>query len=129
MYKLYSLGYLTPGSQARLQTLVEAGCIILDVRKRAGSRYRPEFSGKRLTARYGEAYQRCKALGNENYQRPEAPHRLTDPEFGIRELVAWLITHDVVLLCKCTTFETCHSSTVVTLLQASCPDVEVVRLP
>jgi len=129
MHKLYSLGYLTPGSQARLQELVKAGCIILDVRKRAGSRYRPEFSCKRLTARYGEAYQRCKALGNENYQIPGALHKLTNPEFGIRELVARLLSHDVVLLCKCSAFESCHSSSIVALLQVSCPDIKVVRLP
>lgn len=46
-HTLYSVGYLNPRTLDLLQERVDQGAIILDIRRVAASRWRPEFSGKR----------------------------------------------------------------------------------
>lgn len=128
MYKLYSVGYLNPGALDLLQERIDQGAVILDIRLLAGSRYRPDFSGKRLRERFGTAYLRAMELGNKNYNRPGAPIVLVHPEKGIARLLTLLKQSDVCLLCRCQQFTLCHSATVVAEAQRINPDIQVTRL-
>lgn len=128
LHRLYSVGYLNPGTLDLLQERVNQGAVILDIRLVAASRYRPEFSGKRLHARFGAAYQRLPELGNENYNQPGAPIRLHNPEQGIPQLLTLLEQYDVCLLCRCQQIAGCHTTMVVDSLQHVQPDLQVIRL-
>jgi len=117
MHKLFSVNYLNPGPLDLLQERVNQGAIILDIRRIAGSRYRPQFSAKRLRERFGEAYLRAPELGNSNYNQPGTPIVLLNPTQGIPRLLDLLEQTDVCLLCKCQQFATCHSALIVAEVQ------------
>lgn len=127
-HTLFSLGYLNPGALALLQEQVAKGALILDIRLVAASRWRPEFSGKRLRERFGPSYQRLPELGNDNYQQQSMPIVLHNPDRGIPQLLALLKQQDVCLLCRCQQFATCHASVVVAKIQCSNPAIHVIRL-
>lgn len=128
MHSLFSVGYLNPGALDLLQERIDQGAVILDIRLLAGSRYRPDFSGKRLRERFGAAYLRAMELGNKNYNRPGAPIVLVNPEKGIAHLLTLLEQSDVCLLCRCQQFALCHTATVVAEVQRINPDIHVTRL-
>lgn len=127
-HTLYSVGYLNPGALDLLQERIDQGAVILDIRRVAASRYRPDFSGKRLRARFGAAYQRSSDLGNEHYNQPCAPIRLHNPERGIPCLLTLLEQSDVCLLCRCQQLAHCHTTLVVVEMQRRHPDIQVMRL-
>jgi hypothetical protein len=128
MHDLYSIGYLNPNALELLQEQINRGAVILDIRFIAGSRYRPQFSSKRLRERFGGAYLRAMELGNKNYNRPGAPIVLVNPERGIARLLTLLEQSDVCLLCRCQQFAVCHTATVVAEVRRIHPDVHVTRL-
>jgi hypothetical protein len=128
MHKLYSIGYLNPGALDLLQEQVSQGAIILDIRRIAGSRYRPQFSAKRLRERFGKAYRRAPELGNINYNQPGAPIVLLNPTQGIPRLLTLLEQMDICLLCKCQQFATCHSALVVAEVQRAYPGITFARI-
>lgn len=128
MHKLHSIGYLNPNALDQLQELVGQGAVILDIRLIAGSRYRPQFSSKRLREHFGAAYLRAPELGNINYNRPGSPIILLNPTRGIPRLRELLEQSDVCLLCKCQQLTTCHSAVVVAEIQRACSGVEFVRI-
>jgi len=111
-----------------LQERVSQGTLIVDIRLIARSRYRPDFSAKRLQNRFGEAYLRAPELGNKNYNQPGAPIVLLNPTLGIPRLLTLLEQTDICLLCKCQQFATCHSARVVAEIQRACPDITFARL-
>jgi hypothetical protein len=125
---LYSIGYLNPNALDLLQARVDSGAIIVDIRLLAGSRYRPDFSGKRLRERFGSAYLRAMELGNKNYNRSGAPIVFVNPEKGIARLLTLLEQYDVCLLCRCQRFSTCHSAMVVAELLHVRPGILFTRL-
>jgi hypothetical protein len=125
---LYSVGYLNPGALDLLQTQVDKGSLIVDIRKVATSRFRPEFSAKRLYERFGTAYRQIRDLGNDHYNQPGALIRLHEPERGIPTLLSLLEQQDCCLLCCCRTMSTCQTAVVVEHLRQACPDVQVQRL-
>jgi hypothetical protein len=127
MHKLHSIGYLNPGALDLLQEQVGQGAIILDIRRVAGSRYRPQFSAKRLRERFGEAYLRAPELGNSNYNQPGAPIVLLNPTQSIPLLLDLLEQTDICLLCKCQQFATCHSALVVAEILRACPSIVFAR--
>ena len=128
MHKLHSIGYLNPNALDQLQELVSQGAAILDIRLIAGSRYRPQFSSKRLRERFGAAYLRAPELGNINYNRPGSPIVLLNSTRGIPRLLTLLEHTDICLLCKCQQFATCHSAVVVAEIQYAYPGVEFARI-
>jgi len=128
LHDLYSVGYLNPGALDLLQERVDRGAIVVDIRLVAGSRYRPQFSAKRLRERFGEAYLRAPELGNVNYNQAGAPIVLLNPTQGIPRLLDLLEHTDICLLCKCQQFATCHSALVVAEVQRACPSIVFARL-
>lgn len=125
---IYSVGYLNPNALDLLQTRVKSGAIIVDIRLVAASGSRPDFSGKRLRERFGTAYHRCRNLGNDNYNQPDGPISLHNPEVGIPELLSLLEQHDVCLLCRCQQYKHCHTAAVVAEIQRTYPDIQIIRI-
>jgi hypothetical protein len=80
-----------------------------------------------LEAEYGTRYHCAgRYLGNVNYGTG-GPIELADATTGIRGLVQYLSEgHDLILLCGCAEYESCHRKTVVDLLVEALPEVEVV---
>lgn len=128
LHNLYSVGYLNPKALEILQERIDQGAVILDIRLLAGSRYRPDFSGKRLRERFGAAYLRAMELGNKNYNRPGAPIVLVNPQKGIARLLTLLEQSDVCLLCRCQQLARCHTATVVNEAQRINPSIRVTKL-
>lgn len=128
MHSLFSVGYLNPNALHHLQECIDQGAVILDIRLIAGSRYRPQFSGKRLRERFGAAYVRLPELGNENYNRPGAPIVLANPEQGIQRLLSLLEQQDICLLCKCQHLAACHTAVVVAEIRSVYPGIQFFRI-
>ena len=128
MHNLFSVGYLNSDALDQLLQLVNQGAAILDIRKIAGSRYRPDFSGMRLRERFGTAYLRAPELGNVNYNRPGAPIILANPDLGIPRLLTLLEQQDICLLCRCQQFAACHSAVVVAKIQRVYPGIPFLRI-
>ncbi|MGH2506893.1 MAG: DUF488 family protein [Ktedonobacteraceae bacterium] len=127
-HTIYSIGYLNPDSLTLLQERVALGSLILDIRLVAASRWRPEFSGKRLRERFGSAYQRIRDLGNNNYNRPDEPIVLHSPEWGLFQLFTLLEQQDLCLLCRCQQLAQCHTAVVLAEVLRRDPAIPVIRL-
>ena len=123
---VYPLGYSTPGAQERIEELLEKKTLIIDTRLKPWS-HNVFWRKEELENVYGGRYRWAgKVLGNENYQG--GPIKLVDPDTGIRGLTRYLNEgYDLILMCQCKTFSSCHLHTICNLLKESMPDVEVVR--
>lgn len=128
MHDLYSVGYLNPGALDLLQARASQGAVVVDIRLIAGSRYRPQFSGKRLRERFGASYQRIRALGNEHYDQPGVPALLRDVSQGIAQLLALLEQQDACLLCRCKRLAECHTAVVLEEALRVCPEIRFIRI-
>jgi len=128
MHDLYSVGYLNPGALDLLQAHIQQAAMVVAIRLVAGSRYRPEFSAKRLRERFGTSYQRIRSLSKENYNQPDALIMLRDPGQGIPQLLALLAQQDVCLLCPCRQLARCHTAVVLAELRRICPNVQLLCL-
>lgn len=123
--KVYPLGYARSGYKVEQMMARDPDLLIIDTRYSPNGN--PEWTGAVLKARYGRRYRWAgKFLGNVNYKG--GPIHLANPCMGISGLVQYLREgHDLILLCKCQEYESCHRKLIVDLLQASCPEVEVVQ--
>lgn len=128
LHKLYSIGYLNPGSLEQIQQLVNQGALLVDIRFSARSYYRPWFTAKRLRSRFKTAYTRLRDLGNKNYANPNADIVLLNPALGIPQLLTLLEQQDVCLLCRCKKLAKCHTTVVLEAIQQSCPEAQLIRL-
>ncbi len=124
--KLYTLGYLAPDAQSRLDALLADGhTYLVDIRYHAVSR-KPGWSGGALRKKYGNLYRPLSCLGNANYNRPDRVIEISMPEVGIPLVTSILRKgYNLILLCACKEYETCHRKVVVELVQAALPEVEV----
>jgi len=124
---LYPLGYAAADAEQHLVARMQSSSILLvDIRYRPYSRWRPYWNKRNLQARFGECYLHRQQLGNVNYQHPELPIQLLNPEQGIEDLVPLLEAGvSLVLLCACKHYASCHRSLVVALLQKRLPDLEI----
>ena len=123
---LLTIGYLEKDASSAIDAfLAAARTVLLDIRKRKQSRWRPQFNKSALAGRYGAQYAVCPDLGNLNY-RPEDRYKgiaLVNPDEGVR-LVAHLLDSgvSVMLLCACRDYESCHRKTVYDLVMVSLAD-------
>jgi hypothetical protein len=127
-HRLLSIGYLNPKSLELLAQCVQEGALIVDIRTRAASQYRPDFSAKRLRERFGESYTRIKDLGNDNYNLPGAPIQIHNALAGIAQVLTLLEKHDLCFLCKCKQLAGCHTAIVIEEIQRLFPDLTILRL-
>jgi hypothetical protein len=126
--KVYPIGYSAPGASTSLETLMQdEQTILVDIRFSVKSMRKPGWSGSALRERYGKRYLWIRELGNVNFYNG-GPIKIHRPEEGIGRLVTGLQKgYNLILLCTCSEYETCHRKKVVELLQKAMPAVEVVQ--
>ncbi len=121
---IVTLGYRQEGAEEQLARLVAEDYLILDIRKRAGSRFDPAYNRGQLAQRFPQAYHRIPELGNTNY--PHRPFLLVDQETGLRHALTLLEGRPgAILLCACADWQECHRSLVAELLQARRPEIQI----
>ncbi|GCE06151.1 DUF488 family protein, N3 subclade [Dictyobacter aurantiacus] len=127
--KVYALGYANPMIDQKLhEAMTDPRCLLIDIRYRPISRWRPEWRKSTLQATWGTRYIHMQPLGNINYHTPELPIQLADPTECIKELAQLLQSGtSLVLLCACKNYDTCHRRTVVNLLNKAVPNLEVIQ--
>lgn len=125
--KIYPIGYARSGFKVEQMMARDPDLLIVDLRKSPNSSM-PDWSGAALKAKYGCRYRWAgRFLGNINYANG-GPIQLVSPEIGIKGLIQYLSkSHDLILLCGCAEYDTCHRKVVVELLQVQLPEVEVVQ--
>jgi hypothetical protein len=111
--KVYPIGYGMDGARQHIDRLMrQPQMLLIDTRFSLKSRY-TEWREGALRARYGTRYRWAGAhLGNVNFQG--GPIQLADPEEGLRGLHMYLDEgHDLLLLCQCPNYHTCHRKVIV----------------
>lgn len=124
--KVYPLGYSAHGAEQRVKELMaQPRMLLVDIRLKAYS-WRAEWQQEALEKKYGERYRFAGAyLGNLQYRIPGLIE-IADPEKGIAGLIYYLKRgHDLILLCKCPSYDWCHRKHAVILLREKLPGVEV----
>ena len=122
---IYTLGYRQQGAEEHLKRFTQQGYHIIDVRRFAGSRFKPAYNRRQLEARFGSHYTHVRELGNKNY--PNKPYALVDQEAGINKATAILSgVPGVILLCACE--HECHSAFVAELLHKRVPESHIIHL-
>lgn len=120
---LYTLGYTEPEAAEKLaQLMADPDMLLVDIRLYPNSRWAFQWNKKALRNRYPGRYQWLgESLGNLNYKAKDREKgiQLAHPEWGKVVLLDRLSRHDIVLLCACKNYETCHRKTVVELLSMS----------
>lgn len=127
--RVYPIGYSAGGSSEYIASLMaQPKMLLIDTRLMPTS-WQIEWKQPTLTAKYGVRYRVAgKMLGNKNYKG--GPIDIVDLATGIRGLKMYLDEgHDLILLCTCTTYSTCHRSRIVDALQEVRPSVQVVQPP
>ena len=127
MNTLYTLGYsgLDP---AHLEAFI-AGLdspTLMDVRLKAAARDARWRKGA-LVTRFGALYVHEPRLGNLLYKEAHGV-QLNDAEAGIAFLAEALAASDVIVMCVCREWQTCHRAEVVGELLKVRPDTLVVHL-
>ena len=126
---IYTIGYRQTNAAEQIENLVAQGYHLVDIRQRAGSRYKPAYNLRQLCQRFGMIYHRLRELGNVNY--PHRPFVLVDQEEGIAKVLRILQIEGVqgiILLCACTSWQDCHRSLVADLLLDQIPEAVVIHL-
>lgn len=130
--KVIEFGYAGRGSKERLQELMkDKNVVLVDIRATPRCKWEPAFNRNSLAEDYrGQYLWLGDELGNKNY-RPEDREKgiqLVKPESGIPRLMLGLEKgFTLVLFCACREYESCHRHTVVDLLQARVPGLEIVH--
>lgn len=131
--KLIPFGYSVKGSEALLHSLMsDAHTLLID------TRYTPYCgwnNGKNmwqqaaLQEQYGKRYHYAgKFLGNVNHNKKNADIKLAHPSVGIRGLLMYLHEgYNLILLCACREYSTCHRHVLVELVKGQLPEVEIVQ--
>ncbi len=116
--KLYTVGYASLEGVEQLQGLFDQQVLIVDIRYYPASRWRPEWSRRRLMERFTTNYCHIRELGNVNYRSSSLPIELVDAAAGVSLIAGLLQTgHDICLLCACANWQNCHRRVVAELLQ------------
>lgn len=108
---VYTLGYARWTIEEVEQKIEMLDATLVDIRY-APYTSKPGFSREALSSRFGFRYEYVHAFGNENYRG--GPVKLVDPEQGLTHTRA--LDAPLVFLCGCQHPETCHRSTVATLI-------------
>ncbi|HZO72821.1 MAG TPA: ASCH domain-containing protein [Ktedonobacteraceae bacterium] len=124
--KVYPVGYGRHGALEYVDRLMmQPQMLLIDTRFRPKS-WCIDWREGTLQKKYGKRYRRAGAyLGNVNFQG--GPITLSNPTEGIRGLCMYLDEgYDLILLCQCPTYHTCHRKVVVDLLLQQV-SVEVIQ--
>lgn len=108
MHTLYTLGYSGTKPADLIRFLDELGAVLVDVRLNARSMC-PQWRRKPLMALVGQRrYIHLRCLGNRNYDHPERPIELDNPDGAVMELSMILAERPAILLCACAEHQGCH---------------------
>jgi hypothetical protein len=124
---VYPLGYSAAGTEQHIAELMEQPhMLLIDTRKKPYS-WREAWRKEALQEKWDERYKWAGAyLGNKNYNNG-FPIEIVNPQVGIRGLQMYLDEgHDLILLCECQLFASCHRKVIVEKLQEARPGVQVV---
>lgn len=123
---LYPFGYGAKGSKERLEQLMADETIrLIDIRfnPRSSMSWWNDFALQRT---WQDRYTKLGAfLGNINYKG--GPIKLVNPQVGVTQLLSILKKNNVILLCACAQYTTCHRRIVCELLKEQMPDMEVIQ--
>lgn len=123
---IYTIGYQGRTLEELLASAREHKAMLIDVRIRPASR-NPDFSRARLSARCGLAYRHVPELGNVNYKG--GPIRLANAAAGVRLLTPLILSgQNLMLLCVCQEWETCHRRQVADAIKAKFPECPIKHL-
>jgi hypothetical protein len=138
MNKVYPIGYNLHGSHQRVCELMQdSKMLIVDCRINPWSP-NPVWQKinllKEWKARYRVAGGYLGNLMHAHNRREvgEAPGKIhiqiAAPEKGIKGLMMYLNEgYDLIILCACAAYENCHLKTIVEMLKARMPEVEIIR--
>ena len=127
--KLYTVGYAGLEHVEQLQLFLSHEVLLVDIRYFPASRWRPEWSRKRLSERFAPNYEHIRELGNVNYHSLDLPIELFDAKRGVTKIVSFLQEgYDICLLCACADWQSCHRRLVTDLVQRELTGVETVHL-
>lgn len=82
---IYTIGYRQTNAAEQIERLVAQGYHLIDIRMRAGSRYKAAYNLRQLCQSFGLIYHRLRDLGNVNY--PHRPFVLDNQEVGIAKVL------------------------------------------
>lgn len=129
---IYTIGYRQKNVEEELARLVAEGYRLVDIRRRAGSRYKADYNRLRLARRFGGSYHRLRELGNEHYQNHSLPFVLNDQVLGLQKaqriIEEYTAGKGIILLCACATWQSCHRSYVADLLLDRLPGARVIHI-
>lgn len=126
MNKVYPIGYSVPGAQERINELLgNPKALLIDTRIKPTS-WNEDWRKEALEQKYGERYKWAgKYLGNSALGTGRIA--IAEPQIGIPGLINYLREQqDLILLCQCKAFDTCHMSVICTMLREKMPELEVV---
>ncbi len=127
--KLYTVGYAALEQIEPLQLFLSDKVLLIDIRYIPSSRWRPEWSRKRLHEKFAPNYQHIRELGNINYHSSDLPIQLVDAKRGVAKIVQLLQQgYDICLLCTCADWKTCHRRIVADLVEQELADIQTVHL-
>jgi uncharacterized protein (DUF488 family) len=127
--KVYTVGYAALERVEQLQMFLSHEVFLVDIRYYPASRWKPEWSRKRLSERFAPNYAHIRDLGNVNYHSLDLPIQLVDAERGLSKIVPLLqLGYDICLLCACTDWRTCHRRVIADLVQRELTGVQTVHL-
>lgn len=123
---LLPVGYADPATDALVVDMLASNplAVLLDVRLRARSRWYSQWNKTALQVQWGERYVHEPRLGNVNYQYPDRPILLAEPEPAASWVITWLQQgYSFLVVCACRNYETCHRKAVVEYLLQACREV------
>jgi hypothetical protein len=123
---VYPVGYGMEGASTYIdQLMTQPHMLLIDTRFSPKSRW-PEWREGALRAKYGGRYRTAGAyLGNVNFQG--GPIQIADLDEGLRGVCLYLNEgHDLILLCQCPTYASCHRKVLVDQLVER-TSVEVIQ--
>ena len=131
--RLFTIGYSRRSMDEVIGMLREHGIsVVADVRLRAGSRFKPEFSKNRLASSLwasGISYVHLNELGNAGKFSGAGRVVINNPEHGYPELAALLERHgSVAIMCLERDPRECHRMDVAVEMARRLPDLEVAHL-
>jgi hypothetical protein len=124
---VYPIGYSAGGAQDHIeQLLLDPKVLLIDTRHKPYS-WRESWCQEALEKKYPTQYKWAGAyLGNVNHNNG-LPIQIANPRVGIHGLQTYLNEgYDLILVCQCPSYESCHRKKIVELLQHARPDVQVV---
>lgn len=120
MNQIVAIGYTEEQAQERIDAFLAQSTkhLLVDIRERPYSRWRPAFNQGALRTHYGEQYRHIQALGNTNFSDPTKGIVIRNPDKGIFEVRMLLDAgYSLMLMCACKHYERCHRKVVVELIR------------